>query len=544
MDYSFLRDFPKRMRVVGLYAVLINNSSQKQIWKTLGFEKFDEQINILFSILLFIMEKSLCDEYCTIDDIADFLIGINARFFKKQISNADCKDLSKFIVEKILTNDGLLMDFDGYDYEKNEYKKINISYIGNKIIYENRDNRRSSFYLTENGYSLLLGTLEIESHMRLTIQEMIFTEHLKKNNYDKSLTDIKNIFEYIRIEKQKNIEAIAKIKQNILNFTIEEYNDRIDATFKTIKETRKRLEQHKKTIQIMCEKIEQEQFDVEHISNNDLANLKKLQEISMYLDRTIDYHLDIMQSYNDYREICAEEMENFLKVSLVERFSFSQEIFEKIIDNPNLLESAFNFLHPLLIKDPNKIFNINKIFVPQHKREDKKQSSNIKNLDFDEKQWLEEKRKEKDEKYRKYKNSLRFIFRCAKSTGHTTLYELSRIVSDNNTDFYCLIPNLSIFKEIIIDLIRMADINIEQLKIDLKNKIVTDNTNFDFDSLQIGELILSIVEESDEFKFLKRIIVEKIVPEEKILFFGYIPYDADEKTAIICTNIKFSLFFS
>ena len=59
MQYEFLKNFPKRMKTAGLYAVLIQNSSQKQTWKQYGFMKADEQLNMVFAVMLYIMEQSL-----------------------------------------------------------------------------------------------------------------------------------------------------------------------------------------------------------------------------------------------------------------------------------------------------------------------------------------------------------------------------------------------------------------------------------------------------------------------------------------------------
>ena len=42
MQYEFLKQFPKRMKHVGMYSLLIQNSTQKQIWKNYGFLKMDE----------------------------------------------------------------------------------------------------------------------------------------------------------------------------------------------------------------------------------------------------------------------------------------------------------------------------------------------------------------------------------------------------------------------------------------------------------------------------------------------------------------------
>ena len=62
MQYEFLKNFPKRMKNVGLYGVLIQNSIQKTSWKQFGFLKFDEQMNLIFAVMLYIMEQSLREE--------------------------------------------------------------------------------------------------------------------------------------------------------------------------------------------------------------------------------------------------------------------------------------------------------------------------------------------------------------------------------------------------------------------------------------------------------------------------------------------------
>ncbi len=59
MQYEFLKQFTKRMKHVGMYALLLQNSMAKQIWKQYGFMKVDEQINLIFAVMLYIMEQSL-----------------------------------------------------------------------------------------------------------------------------------------------------------------------------------------------------------------------------------------------------------------------------------------------------------------------------------------------------------------------------------------------------------------------------------------------------------------------------------------------------
>ena len=95
MQYEFLKNFPRRMKNVGLYAVIVQNSVQKLSWKQYGFAKFDEQINLLFIVLLYIMEQSLKEEKCTMDDIATYIDTINVQYMQKDISYEQCRKLFK-----------------------------------------------------------------------------------------------------------------------------------------------------------------------------------------------------------------------------------------------------------------------------------------------------------------------------------------------------------------------------------------------------------------------------------------------------------------
>ena len=59
MQFEFLKQFPKRMKNVGMYATLVQNCVQKTTWKQYGFDTPDEQLNLVFTVMLYIMEQSL-----------------------------------------------------------------------------------------------------------------------------------------------------------------------------------------------------------------------------------------------------------------------------------------------------------------------------------------------------------------------------------------------------------------------------------------------------------------------------------------------------
>lgn len=114
------------MKNVGLYALIIQNSAQKTIWKQYGFQRLDEQLNVIFAVMLYIMEQSLKEENCVMDDIGAYIDTINMQYFRKDMTYDDCRKLGDFIVNVVLSNEGKVMHFDGFDFGKNGYQSMHI----------------------------------------------------------------------------------------------------------------------------------------------------------------------------------------------------------------------------------------------------------------------------------------------------------------------------------------------------------------------------------------------------------------------------------
>ena len=338
MQYEFLKQFPKRMKHVGMYGLLIQNSSQKQLWKNYGFLKTDEQLNIIFSLLLYIMEQSLKEENCTLDDIGAYIDNINSTYFYKNMSYEDCKKLGDFIVNVILSNEGKAMYFDGFDYEHKAYKIMNISYIANRIVYIDSDVKRTSYYLTDDGYNLLLSTLEIENNMKLTIHEMIFKMHLEKQSYDKAVDEIKNVFNLLRIQLQKIQEAILRVRRNALNYSVSDYQVLLEENMETIEATKQKFKNYRDTVKKRAKELEDENINVKKLSKEDEDKLNNLKIIETYLNRGIDEHQKILNSHFDLKILYEKELELLAQMSLIQRFSLRNELYDKVLEDASKLE--------------------------------------------------------------------------------------------------------------------------------------------------------------------------------------------------------------
>lgn len=536
MQYEFLKKFPRRMKNVGLYAVIIQNSSQKLSWKQYGFTKFDEQINLLFEVLLYIMEQSLKEEKCTMDDIATYIDTINVQYLRKDISYEQCHQLGDFIVNTVLSNEGRPMYFGGYDFEKNEYEEMHISYVANKIVYVENEVRRTSYYLTDDGYNLLLSTLEIEDNMKFNIHEIIFRLHLEKQSYDKAVNDIKNVFNLMRIQFQRVQEAMRQIRRNALSYSVDEYEEVLVGNLNTITDTKKKFQEYKTVIQERVKDLEEENINIRKLSKKEQQDLNNLRVIEEYLTRVLDEHQKILNSHFDLKILYTEELERLSQARLIQRFSMRRDLYDKVLKQADTLENMDMFLRPLFNRNSEKIYNLNKAFSYEKSVNAGMEKDTEEEVDFDEEAFRREKEEKLQKKLLVYEKSLQYLLEKASVTGEVSLGQLKERLDIYPEEKEIFIPNVDVFKEIMVELIRNRTIDIATLKKERREYIQEQPDGF-----QLNEMILKLVEEQPENNDITSIEVERLENEEAITF-SEIKDEENRRKTIRCSNILIRLF--
>lgn len=536
MQYEFLKKFPRRMKNVGLYAVIIQNSSQKLSWKQYGFTKFDEQINLLFEVLLYIMEQSLKEEKCTMDDIATYIDTINVQYLRKDISYEQCHQLGDFIVNTVLSNEGRPMYFGGYDFEKNEYEEMHISYVANKIVYVENEVRRTSYYLTDDGYNLLLSTLEIEDNMKFNIHKIIFRLHLEKQSYDKAVNDIKNVFNLMRIQFQRVQEAMRQIRRNALSYSVDEYEEVLVGNLNTITDTKKKFQEYKTVIQERVKDLEEENINIRKLSKKEQQDLNNLRVIEEYLTRVLDEHQKILNSHFDLKILYTEELERLSQARLIQRFSMRRDLYDKVLKQADTLENMDMFLRPLFNRNPEKIYNLNKAFSYEKSVNAGMEKDTEEEVDFDEEAFRREKEEKLQKKLLVYEKSLQYLLERASVTGEVSLGQLKDRLDIYPEEKEIFIPNVDVFKEIMVELIRNRTIDIATLKKERREYIQEQPDGF-----QLNEMILKLVEEQPENNDITSIEVERLENEEAITF-SEIKDEENRRKTIRCSNVLIRIF--
>ncbi len=531
IDNDFLNGFRKRMQFVARYAVLCGNSIDRVVkWRSFEISTRDEQMNLLFSVLLYVMEYSLREEDCTMDDIAAFVDEINYEYYEHSLGYETSMSLARFIVEEVLGNSGVSMYFKAFDYDNREFKDINIRYIDNKVVYQEGGVKRTSYYLTDEGYNMVLSTMEFENNLKLTINEMLFKLHLEKADYNKAVDDIKNIFNQLRKQSQKIQETALSIKRNALSYSVEDYREIMEENISTVADTRAKFNMHREFIEEKIKEFEEKEMNTDELSDKEKDNLNNLKIIGNYLTGTIDEHQKILEQHFDLKKLYDYELENYSNMTLVQRFPFRSDVYDVILKDAELLKNADKIFNPLFMSLPDKIFNPEKMLEYQKRLKKSGIDEEDIELDFDEEKLNKEKERKKQERMKKYEQCIMVILDILLENQEISLKFINEKSTEEERNM--LIPTAEIFREVIIELLTEGNIDISELRKEQKEYLMDTSDGF-----ILNEMLLGIMD-NPRYRNIKKIYVYQI-EDGQYIHFKHVKDEVGNYKNFKCSNIGF-----
>lgn len=469
------------------------------------------------------------------DDIGAYIDTMNMRYFKKPMGYQECKQLGDFIVNVILSNEGRAMYFEGFDFGQEAYQPIHISYVANRIVYVDQEFKRTSYYLTDDGYNLLLSTLEIENNMKLTIHEMVFQMHLEKQSYDKAVDEIKNVFNLLRVQLQKIQEAMGTIRRNALNYSVKDYEGILLENLETISDTKQKFKGYRDMVKSRAVELEEKNINVRQLSPQEDEKLNNLREIERYLNRTIDEHQKILNSHFDLKALYTRELEQLSQMSLIKRFPLRAKLYDKILENPAALAHLDYFFRPLFNQDGEKSYNLNKAFQLQRPNRKRQEADSGETLDFNEELWQQEKEQRRREKLKRYEGSLRCLLSYVMEKGEVTLKEIGERLAaegeEGGEKINCLIPNVEVFKEIMVELIKNREIDLDALQKE-RSQFIQDKP----EEFQLNDMLLTLAEGDGSLGGIRKLEVYRTGSGEAVVFAGVRAEDGTKKQ-IRCSDV-------
>ena len=328
---------------------------------------------------------------------------------------------------------------------------------------------------------------------------------------------------------------MGKIRRNALSYSVKDYEEILLENLDTISETKERFQKYREMVRTRVQKLEEENINVRRLGEKEEENLENLRIIERYLNRTIDEHQKILSSHFDLKALYTRELELLSQVSLIQRFSFRNDFYDKVLQNPTSLESLDYFLRPLFNREPDKVYNLNKALLYQKPSARDEEEDTEEVMDFDEEAYLKEQEEKRQRKLKRYENSLGLLLEEAISEGEISLLNLQSKIIKNEKEREKiqnqLIPNVEIFKEIMVELICNREIDIEALKKE-RSEFIQDQTS-DF---QLNEMLLQLSEERFADEKIHKIEIYRIEDGTTVTFDNVLT-EKGEKKNIRCSNI-------
>lgn len=373
----------------------------------------------------------------------------------------------------------------------------------------------------------------------------------KQYGFLKSDEQINMVFALLRVQLQKIQEAMGKIRRNALSYSVKDYERILLENLDTISDTKKKFQNYREMVKIRATELEEKNINVRQLSPQEDDKLNHLRQIEYYLSRTIDEHQKILNSHFDLKFLYTRELEQLSQLSLIRRFPIRAKLYDPILENPKRMEHLDYFPRPLFNQDGEKIYNLNKEFQLQRIAGKKGETDSSETLDFDQELWQREKEQRQKKKLKLYQNSLSCLLEYTLETGEITLQEIGRRIleetpfSESDKEQQAgegkldrLIPNVEILKEIMVELIKNREIDLDALRKE-RSEYIQDRP----EEFQLNDMMLELTKENAAFQSIKKLEVYRVETrdtEEAVVFSGVKGEDGSIKN-IRCSNVLLSV---
>ena len=392
--YEFLEGFQQRMQLIGVVDAVINRRNKKaELENPIGDKEFE---NLIFSVLVFIMEKTLTEEEeCTIKTISGFVHKILEENYKYPNAKEAALPVTEYIIKTILQFEGKNTYYPVMNYETKEWTQLRIKLLNEKV--EDHSNGYVSIYsLTDQGYDFLFRTKEVDNEISFSVEEFKLRELIKRKNYKKALQQSNNLVQMVRQKKRDLEQFIQAAKGNIHNLDLTKYDELISSTYKLLQDEYKMLGD----IQNLVRKSEERLRTDYNIHGELTEDLKKAQielyKINQNLSSARKEQAHLINQREGSYKILKSTLEESFQFTSQKRYDFEQEVLrpmERIGEEGT--KGLWRLFTPLFHVEPYRYLSVSLIYKPQGKLSEEESIDEVGILVDEQKEDVEKERNDK-----------------------------------------------------------------------------------------------------------------------------------------------------
>ncbi len=206
---------------------------------------------IVMAVLrFFIEENNFKEKDVTYPEYLDFIRGVLVRDFGLSLDDAEAKEISDYIFDKI-KNDGKPFDFTYFDPIDKKKRVSRVRMLESTV--------RSStvwYSISTDAIEFYLDTKEIKDESRINVQQLLLEKMIRSNNFKGGTEVVERINEEVnRLQHRKN-EVLSLIASDVYA-GIEAYEDFVNTGMKWFEDEEKLFKKNRDLISAALEKIEE-----------------------------------------------------------------------------------------------------------------------------------------------------------------------------------------------------------------------------------------------------------------------------------------------
>lgn len=359
---EFLEGFEKRMQIVAAIDSIVNRGNRKMdIEKLFELGQLD---NIIFSVLVFIMERTLTeDEECTIESITDFVARI-VPDYGLDFSLLTIRKITEYIIKDILQNGGEARYYPVMRYGQG-MAPTRVRLIDDKLKESDRG-YVMTYQLTDQGYDLLFRTKEVEQEIRFTIEELKLRELIRRKNYKKAIGQSGNLVQMIRQKKNDIRQFMQKIRENIYDVDIQEFEKLVGSTYTLLEEEYGIMNEIRNMIVLSEERLKEEEASRGTLDEEMKRARFEIAIIRRNINTTIDEQKGLILERHSLSKIYKETIADSFSLSLARNYDLEQEILVRLEKcDEKVISSLWKLLNSLFKPNPDRKLNLLSLFERQ-----------------------------------------------------------------------------------------------------------------------------------------------------------------------------------
>ncbi len=364
----YLEGFSKRMELVACIAsVLCRRNRNREIESRFDGNEMD---NIIFSVLIHIMERTLTDERkCTLEDIEMFLSDI-LPCYQKHLSPEQLRELTRYIVKDILQNKGEGFSFGIMEYMEGKMKNQSVRLIKDMVD----DDDEICYVLEKQGFDMLFRSKEVDDELGFQMEEIRLEKLIKKGNYSEASAQSSALIRMLNEKRSEILLFERRLRYDQSSTSGEEFDAIIHSIhamlhdeYETMQEIRRTLDRAHGQIAAQTALTEKQTFEIAEAKQHLFC-------IERNVTTILQKQRQLLSQSSQLGEIYQQILRESLLTHRIHCFDMEKTILQPLeqYDENNRHEISALYamlMNPLMLPEIPHTLGIDLFYRPQEMRE-------------------------------------------------------------------------------------------------------------------------------------------------------------------------------